>query len=253
MRVLRMHRHPVKGLSPEALEEVFLSRGQYFPGDRLYAIENGPSGFDPKHPAFLPKTKFVMLMKQARLAALETRYDDATRILTIRQAGEEILKDDLGTAEGRASVAGFVEAFCEGQLRGPARVLAAPDGFRFMDSPKSGFVSLLNRASIEELERAAGAPIDPLRFRANVELGGGEPWEEADWVGRTLRVRELELKILKPIERCAAIDVRPGAGERDLNLAPAIRGATGNCHFGVYAKIVASGRLMVGDRLIVRD
>ena len=42
--------------------------GQTLPADRLYAIENGPSGFDPAAPGYLPKSRFLMLMRNERLA-----------------------------------------------------------------------------------------------------------------------------------------------------------------------------------------
>jgi hypothetical protein len=36
-----LSRYPVKGLSAEPLEAIDLEAGAYFPGDRIYAIENG--------------------------------------------------------------------------------------------------------------------------------------------------------------------------------------------------------------------
>ena len=47
MRIASLYRYPVKGLSPESVSRAVLERQGYFPGDRLFAIENGPSGFDP--------------------------------------------------------------------------------------------------------------------------------------------------------------------------------------------------------------
>ena len=41
-----IYRYPVKGLSPQALPRVRLATGETLPCDRLYAIENGPLGFD---------------------------------------------------------------------------------------------------------------------------------------------------------------------------------------------------------------
>ena len=46
-QIAGLYRYPVKGLSPEPLPRVALEAGQTFPADRRYAIENGPSGFDP--------------------------------------------------------------------------------------------------------------------------------------------------------------------------------------------------------------
>ena len=48
-----IYRYPVKGLSPEPLARLRLATGQTLPADRAYAIENGPSGFDPSAPAVL--------------------------------------------------------------------------------------------------------------------------------------------------------------------------------------------------------
>src|SRR5215470_4627552 len=94
-----LYRYPVKGLSPERLTRAQLTKGQTVPGDRLYAIENGPSGFDPAAPKYLPKTQFLMLMRNERLAMLETHYDDATQVLTIRGEGRELARGDLATRE----------------------------------------------------------------------------------------------------------------------------------------------------------
>src|SRR3954469_841576 len=96
-----IYRYPVKGLSPENLHSVRLEVGQTLPADRKYAIENGPSGFDPAAPAYFPKTRFLMLMRNERLATIETRYDDASRVLTIRQQGRELAHGDLSTQGGR--------------------------------------------------------------------------------------------------------------------------------------------------------
>ena len=46
-QIASLYRYPVKGLTPEPLPRVALGIGQTLPADRRYAIENGPSGFDP--------------------------------------------------------------------------------------------------------------------------------------------------------------------------------------------------------------
>ena len=42
-----IYRYPVKGFSPERLPQVTLTKGATLPLDRAYAVENGPSKFDP--------------------------------------------------------------------------------------------------------------------------------------------------------------------------------------------------------------
>src|ERR1700686_2969328 len=100
-QIASLYRYPVKGLSPESLPHVVLGVGQTFPADRRYAIENGPSGFDPMAPEWLPKSYFLMLMRNERLASLQTRFEDRTNILTIADGGGAA-RGDLETVEGRA-------------------------------------------------------------------------------------------------------------------------------------------------------
>jgi uncharacterized protein YcbX len=248
MRVAALYRYPVKGLSPEPLDRVMLKAGEFFPGDRLYAIENGPSGYDPAAPVHQPKIKFLMLARNARLAKLTTRYDDATTTLTIEQDGIIVAAGELANEQGRAAIIGFIELFCADELRGEARILPAPDGFRFTDS-RSGFVSLINIASVQALAEKAQRALHPLRFRANIYVEGLQPWQEFAFVGRKLRAGALELEIVKPIDRCAAIDVVPGRGARDTELVGLMERAFAHHDCGVYARVIASGELSVGDEV----
>jgi uncharacterized protein YcbX len=247
MHVASLHRYPVKGLSPEALDKVELAAGSFFPGDRMLAFENGRSSFDPAAPAYQPKTRFLMLMKNARLAELVSRYDDTTRSLSLWHGGVERACGEIGSEEGRRALETFLQEFCKGETRGPVRLLQAPDGFRFTDSIRSGFVSILNMASVRDLERRMGAPVDPLRFRANIAVEGWEPWQEEEMVGKRLVVGGAQLRILKTIDRCPATHVDPVTGFRDLDVMQTLQGAFGRISCGVYAAVKVSGTVALGD------
>ncbi len=248
MRVAGLYRYPVKGLSPEPLESVMLRPGEYFPGDRLYAIENGPSGYDRAAPVHQPKVKFLTLARNARLARLATRYDPTSTVLTIEEDGVEVASGALATEQGRAGVERFFGAYCVDDLRGPARVLSAAGGFRFTDS-RAGFVSLINLASVRALAQKVGRSLDPLRFRANLYVSDLPAWEEFTLVGATLRAGSIVLEITKPIDRCAAVDVVPGRGLRDTDLVALMERTYAHHDCGVYARIVAGGELKIGDEL----
>ena len=69
-----IYRYPIKGLTPEPLSRVPLRVGQTLPADRRYAIENGPSGFDPEAPAWKPKIQFLMLARNERLARITSSH-----------------------------------------------------------------------------------------------------------------------------------------------------------------------------------
>lgn len=242
-----IYRYPVKGLTPERLEVVELEAGEYFPGDRLYAIENGPSGFIPEAPAFQPKIKFLMLMRNERLAALDARFDDATSELVIHHEGGEVVRGRLDTPEGREAIEAFFQRYSRYELRGAPRVLAAPKGFRFVDTTE-GFVSLINLASCRALGELIGQPVDPLRFRGNLYLDGMEPWEEFDLVGHTIEIgNQVRLKVTQRIFRCAATNVDPATAKRDMDVPGTLMRSFGHTDCGIFAEIEQGGLIADGD------
>lgn len=252
-RIVELHRHPVKGLTPQSLERAVLTAGAHFPGDRLFAIENGPSGFDPASPGHLPKVRFMTLMRLPGLAALRSHYDDATGRLSLHRDEAELVSGNLAVAADRARIEAFLaEAFAE-TLSGPPRILAAPEGFRFMDSRK-GFVSLLNLASLRALAAKAGRnTLAPARFRANIIVDGLPPWGEFDLVGRELSLGDTRLSVTARIDRCAATHADPVRGIRDLDLVGLMEREFGHHDCGIYAEVITGGRIRVGDTLAVTD
>ena len=243
-----LYRYPVKGLSPEPLTAAELIVSGYFPGDRLFALENGPSGFDPQAPQHQPKIKFLMLMKNDALAKLKSRYDDRTGVLTIEHDGRVGVQACLFERSGRERVEAYLSDYTQKDLRGAIRLLTAPEGFRFTDS-KSGFISLVNLSSVKSLAQALEAYVDPLRFRANIYIDKAAPWSEMDWPGRQMRLGEARLEILKMTDRCAATGVEPGTGIRDMDIVQALYKNFGHNDCGVYARVISGGRVALGDTL----
>ena len=274
-----IYRYPVKGLSPEPLETVALTPGATLPFDRAYAIENGPGPFDPQAPAHLPKIHFVMLMRNEQLAALKTRFEDATHTLSIRHDGvhtahnssdtssvhpgtrghsmaaperettvEEnsiAAQGDLRTASGRAAIEAFITAYMGPALRGPPRVVAA-HGHSFSDV-KDKCLHIINLESVRALESLIGARLNPLRFRPNLILDGLPAWSEFDLVGKTLHVGPATLEVFKRTERCAATNVDPATGTRDLKIPTFLSRSLGHADFGVYARVAEGGEVKLGD------
>ena len=247
-RIQGIYRYPVKGLSPEPMPRAELAAGKTIACDRMYAIENGPSGFDPAAPAYLPKMRFLMLMRNARLAELLTRFDDQSHVLSIRAENREAARGDLRTPEGRAAVERFFAEHCADELRGPPKVLVA-QGHSFSDVAKK-VVSIINLASVAELENSTGAPVHPLRFRGNLYVEGWPAWHEFNLVGSEIAVGPTaRLKIVKRIMRCAATEVDPDTGIRDLPIPATLLKTYGHADCGIYGEVIEGGTVNVGDRV----
>jgi uncharacterized protein YcbX len=242
-----IYRYPVKGLSPERLSRVVLAAAQTVPADRRYAIENGPSGFDPAAPKWTSKACFLMLMRDEWLAGLHTHFDDASHTLTIRENGRETARGDLETVEGRAAIEQFFTGNFAGKLKGPPKILSG-GGHSFSDVAKKA-VSIINLASLQAIEDVVGEPVHPLRFRANLFVKGWPAWHEFDLLGQTIAIGDARLRIVKRIVRCAATNVDPDTAARDLNIPHTLMQRFGHGDCGVYAEVIAGGAVAEGDEI----
>jgi uncharacterized protein YcbX len=247
-RIDAIYRYPVKGLSPQRLERVALLPGATLPADRLYAIENGPSGFDPAAPAYASKNRFLMLMRNERLAGLHTDFAETNHILTIQWEGREAARGDLSTPEGRLTIEAFFRRFMPNDLRGPPKVLSG-GGHSFSDVAKK-VVSIINLASVMAVENAVGSPVNPLRFRGNVHAAGWPAWHEFELLGRELNIGNVRLKVVKRIQRCAATEVDPDTGIRDLPIPRTLMDSFGHADCGIYAEVIEGGDIAAGDAII---
>jgi uncharacterized protein YcbX len=246
-RLQTIYRYPVKGLTPEPLDSVILTPGQTLPFDRAYAVENGPSLFDPANPKYLQKIHFVMLMRNEALAALRSKFDDPTHTLVISKDGSEIARGDLRSEAGRAAIEDVVSNVVTAGLRGRPKIVASP-GHSFSDVAAK-CVHIVNRESVRALQTAMGVAIDPRRFRPNLLVDGWPAWSELGLVGKTIMAGPAKLEIFKRTERCAATNVDPETGMRDLKIPSFLSKTYGHTDFGVYARVISGGTLSPGDTL----
>jgi uncharacterized protein YcbX len=250
-QIANIYRYPVKGLSPEPLSRVALAAGQTLPADRRYAIENGPSGFDPAEPKWMSKAYFLMLMRDEWLAGLHTHFDDASSVLTIRHNGAVEAQGNLETAEGRAAIEQFFAAKFAEQIKGPPKILSG-GGHSFSDVARK-VVSIINLASLRAIEGLVGEPVHPLRFRANLYVNGWPAWHEFELLGQTLAIGGARLKIVKRIVRYAAINVDPETAARDLNIPQALMQRLGHAECGIYAEVIAGDAIGIGDAIVTES
>src|SRR5712664_3383860 len=250
-QIASIYRYPVKGLSPEPLPCVALGVGQTLPADRRYAIENGPSGFDAAAPVWMPKSYFLMLMRDERLAGLQTHFEDNTNLLTIRENGKVAARGDLETAEGRAAIEAFFATNFADELKGPPKVISG-GGHSFSDVARK-VVSIINLGSVAAIEAIVGLPVHPLRFRANLYVCGWPAWHEFELLGQSLAIGDERLKVVKRITRCAAINVDPETAARDLDIPPTMMRRLGHNECGVYAEVTRGGSIAVGDTIAVEQ
>ncbi len=256
IRIAGLYRYPVKGLSPDPLKSARLSTGETFAYDRAYAIEAGSGKFDPAAPAHIAKVNFLMLMRDEILASLQTQFDETTQSLKVRQGGSTVLDARLETQDGKRAVEAFFTQFMptpkadDARERSPRLVSAGDHSFSDVDAK---VISVVNLESVRALEAAAGAPVDPMRFRANIYLEGVPAWAEMDWVERSLQTADgAVLTGTKITRRCEAINVDPRTGERDMTLTKVLPEAFGHSDCGIYMRVDRPGTISADETLLLQ-
>lgn len=244
-KITDIFRYPVKGLSADAMESATLKTGETIAWDRAFAIENGSHDFNPAAPEHFPKMKFLMLMRDERLANLKTSFDEATTALTISDKSGELFQGNLMSAEGAKGLEAFIAGYMKDILRGAPRLVHAP-GFSHSDAPFK-LLSIINLATVRELEKVIGKPIDPLRFRGNIYVDDIEPWEDHSWLGKNLAIGSATLKGFHKIPRCAATNVNLETATRDMDIPKTLQRVYDHVDLGLYVEVTKAGTIHRGD------
>jgi uncharacterized protein YcbX len=106
-------------------------------------------------------------------------------------------------------------------------------------------------ASHRRVEEALG-PLDPRRWRTNIHVEGDtDPYAEAGWEGRELRVGEPRLRLLHPCERCAIPTRDPDTAEKDPRILRHLA-AEHALLFGINARALHPVTIRVGDAVALQ-
>lgn len=240
-------RYPVKGLAADHPATVAVAAGAVLPFDRRFALVHASSRVDKAQPDWAQKNEFLMLARDEKLAQLGIEFDGDTADLTITRKGRSVSRGVLTDQTGRTVLQTFLAAFMPDGPRGNPVIVEAPNGKSFSDVP-SNLVSIINLATVKDVERVVREPVDPMRFRGNLYLDGLPAWQENTWIGKNITIGDgVVLHVEEPIGRCAATNVDPSSGQRDLNIPLTLRKGFGHSNCGVYARVRTGGTISVGD------
>jgi uncharacterized protein YcbX len=262
-RVVEVWRYPVKSMMGEELNATAVT-GRGLLGDREFALVDAETGkvASAKNPRRWPN------LFDFRAAYVEppghdrplppvrvTLPDGATLTTDAADAGAR-----LGTAAGRPvrlAQAGGGAATAEGYWPDHDWLAQRRDQvFEFPLPPGTFFdcavVNLLTTQTLERLRALTPASrFEVPRFRPNFVIeaaGGADGFVENGWVGRTLTLGDVSLRIDRPCERCVMTTLSQGSLPKDPAVLRTAVQHNGQ-HIGVYASVLRPGRVRRGDRV----
>jgi MOSC domain-containing protein len=256
--VLRISIAPVKGLGLVHPGAVTLNTTGVAENRRFHLVDADGRRYNQLRNGALVRIRPEYDPDAERLAL---HFPDGSIAVGELELGEEITTDFYG----RPVTGRLVEGPWSGALSAwagrPLRLVQSPPGAAVDRS--RGHVSLISRASLEELGRQAGvAPVDGRRFRMLFELDGCGPHEEDGWIEHRVRIGAAVVRLRGDVGRCAITTQNPETGAPDLDTLRTIssyRGFTANENgdrhipFGVYGEVLEPGRVVLGDSVQVVD
>lgn len=248
MRLSQIIRYPVKGFTPDRIETCELAPGRGLPFDRAAGFTSGNLADPPRKGGWVRARTFLQLTVYPDLARFRAGFDEGGRVITLTAPDGATARARLGHPDSFAEANALIRKhFAPGPHGAPELHEQAPERghWDFADT----VLSLCNLATVRALETAAGQPVDPVRFRANLYVDGLDAWQEFGLIGHRLRVGGAEIEIMRPVMRCAATSVDPGNGEVDIDLPDILRRTVGHQFLAVYARVVSGGPVRCGDAI----
>ncbi|WP_413375904.1 MOSC domain-containing protein [Alkalihalobacillus sp. 1P02AB] len=232
-------RHPVKSFYGETVQKTkIMEYGLY--GDRSHAFID-----EMRRGKFLTITQFPEMARyKARFVGEET-MDKYPKVEIITPEGkvlnwrdEELIKEIETKSQRKVSQSIFTP-------------LHIPLG-----AIEEEHIQLVTDTSLDRLKELTDkTELDFRRFRPNLllTLKDKEPFIEEKWFGKRIKIGcEVEIQIKRHCERCMIITVNPEDAKRDSSILKTVVKERNN-HFGVYASVIKTGVIQVGDEVVLME
>jgi uncharacterized protein YcbX len=253
LHVARISIAPVKGLQLVHPPEVVLER-HGARGDRVFHLADA-------------RNRLVSLKRAPGLQFVRAAWDPDTGVLRLDFPDGTVVEDEVVLGEGAMTifysrpvtgrlVEGAFSAALSDFCGEPVR-LVRPDRGTAADRGRGGGVTLLGHAALAPLGEAAGAELDPRRFRMLLGIEGGEPHAEDGWLHRRVGIGEAVVVPRGHVGRCLVTSRNPDTGVADVDTLDALRrtrseaDTTEPLAFGVFGEVAVPGTVRVGDPVVV--
>lgn len=247
--VSALFRHPIKGHGRQELAHVDLQPGQVFPYDRRWAVAHDASNIAAGPQDWAHCLNFSRGAKAPALMAMTAAFDDESGNISLSHPDLPTIAFDPDDTQGAAHFITWVQPIMP-ENRAKSNALVRANGYGMTDQ-KHPYVSINTSASLSDLGQKAGTDMSMHRFRGNIWLDGAQPWEELDWIGKTIRIGNVIVKVEAPIKRCLATTVDTETGVRNVDTLELLQQHWGHKNFGVFAAVIKAGNINLNDTVEV--
>ena len=251
-------RYPIKGLNGEYLRETKLSKSSTILGDRIFAFAKHDNNINEYAPIYMKKTNFLALVKEEKLSLLNSKLNLKNKNLTLSYNGKVIFSGSLDNKIELDKLSTCMSKFLEIDLEKKPRLIKDKSNTQynqkhsFSDIPDKA-ISFINLNTVKDFENKLNKEVNHIRFRGNIIFEGIKAWEEFNWLGKIIQIEDVKFEIFRRTKRCAATNVNPKNGSRDLNIPNQLQKIYGHYDLGVYGKVVNEGIIKINDEIKIKS
>ena len=247
-------RYPIKGLNGEFINTANLCQGSTISGDRKYAFAKFENDICEKSLIYMKKTNFLALVKEEKLSLLQPQINLKTQFLRLIYKDKEIFNGFLNNNNDIKKLNSCLANFLNINIKKKPRLVTDKSDVKndnkhsFSDIPDKA-LSFINLNTVNDFEVKIKQEVNYNRFRGNVIFSGIKAWEEFNWLGKIITIGSVNFEIFRKTKRCAATNVNPNNGQRDLNIPNQLQKMYGHYDLGVYGKVLNKGIIKINDEI----
>ncbi len=238
-------RHPIKAHGVEQISAASVTQGQGLPWDRVWAVAHEASKLNGT--GWSRCVNFTRAAKAPKVHAITSTLDEASGTLTLSHPDR---KDFTFQPDDDRQLTGFlawVKPLVPADRAQSTHIIRASE--QAMTDTDFPSISLNNQASRRALSHHVGTELSMERFRGNLWVDGLAPFEEHEWVGKTIAIGTAIFEGVDVIERCLATTVNTATGNRDADTLGTLEAQYGHRDFGLAMRVIESGDIKVGDEV----
>jgi len=248
---------PVKSVSFQTIDKCEIKKDIGIIGDRIFAFAKDldidkAQLFEESPEERKGKWNKVLTLKNSPVLN-KYNFLFKKKKLTLTFKDKEILTINTSELSERQLLSNKIIEL-ENSLKEPI-VLMKNEEFPFFDtsiSNKVDFinsVSLINTESVNDFQKKTNEKVEISRFRGNICIDGIKPWEEREWIGKTIKINDISFKVEKNIPRCVAINLKPTTDDNSLNLLQSLKKNYNHFEMGIYLTAIDDGKINLGDKV----
>ena len=243
---------PVKSISFEESESLNVLTDRGIESDRIFAFVQNLDSNSIKNLIEDPKSRklnnFLTLKNSPELNQYNFTY--AKNKLILKKKDEIIISINPFSKNEKKLLCDKINQII---LKDKKLDLLMDEKNPFFDTMPNNSISLINKKSISDFSNKISANIEFERFRANIYIDGLAAWEERNWIGKTIKINNIDFFVSAEISRCSATNLKPSTDIVTINLPNQLKKTYDHINMGIYLVPLQNGVISKNDKIIIHD